>query len=68
MANRPAFQINWNEPPGQINTRCAECGGDGVVIVERAYMSGDDVGTVRVPAQCKACRGVGKLAGLHPPS
>ncbi|OLT13838.1 hypothetical protein BJF78_21025 [Pseudonocardia sp. CNS-139] len=70
MTDRPAIRrnrTNWNLPPGQITTRCADCVGEGVVITERAYASGDEGGIVRVPAQCRSCRGRGSFPGMQPP-
>jgi DnaJ-class molecular chaperone len=65
---RLAFQINWNLPPGQLTTRCPECLGQGSVMVERSYSAADGVGTIRVPAQCKGCRGKGTFPGMQPPA
>lgn len=63
-----AFQIDWNLPPGLVSTRCPECLGQGSVMMERSYSATDGVGTIRVPAQCKGCRGKGTFAGMQPPA
>lgn len=69
MADRPAFQINWNLPPGHISTRCAECAGQGAIPVQRSYADSDgNVGSMTVPQQCTGCKGKGGFRGLQPPA
>jgi hypothetical protein len=65
--HRPALRIDWNLPPGLTTTRCPDCLGQGSVMVERSYAASDGVGMIRVPAECKGCRGKGSFPGMQPP-